>query len=396
MVRDGKENAIHFITYGDAAAHTAAIQAQRARGTKAVPTATQNQDILLNLAGAGHAGADWTSAKAVIRLQAAEDFTVTSQGAQIVFQTTVVGGTNRTEKMRIDGTGNVGIGTANPGSKLAVNIAADGTLQDFEVADAVQGNITVETGTVSYNAFCGSHYTQLKDGQAELPIGAVVISTGEIVPCEANIEKIEEIETEVLIADALEKVDVEKETKEIIGEEIREYRLVDGKIKQIMQPVYAKTLIKKTRLKENHSLDPMTGKITAITTIKRIISLDASNKEYFPYTDTTSTVGDKRVYGVWFGKMSDDARGASFGQDDEPVYLVAQVGLFKVRVTDTNGNIKVGDYLESSSRPMEAQRQLSIQKEAGTIGKAMFSVDWTGIKVDPILGYKWKLMPCIF
>lgn len=315
---------------------------------------------------------------------------------------------NNTEVMRLRGN-DVGIGTASPEHKLAINIDADGTLQDFEVADAIQGNITVSSGTVSYNAFCGSHYTQLKDGQKELPVGAVVISTGEIVPCEANIEETKEIKTEVSLKDAFEEVETEvdlieekevdgkiQKVKKQIGEEFERYELQGEKVAEVKKPIYAKKIIKKKQLKANHSLDPKTGKIFKTEIIKKIVKQDVSNKEYFPYIDTTNKAGDKRVYGVWFDKMSDDAKGAAFGQDSKPVYLIAQVGLFKIRVTDTNGNIKVGDYLETSPRPMEAQRQTSRVREAGTIAKAMVNVDFSKVKVDPELGYKWKLIPCVF
>jgi len=94
--------------------------------------------------------------------------------------------------------------------------------------------------------------------------------------------------------------------------------------------------------------------------------------------------------------MSDNAIGMSFGNDVKPVYLVAQVGLFKVRVTDTNGNISNGDYLETSVRPMEAQKQSSDAELNSTIAKAMVDVDWSKVAVDAELGYKWKLIPCTF
>jgi len=317
--------------------------------------------------------------------------------------------TTNAARLFINPNGNVGIGTIVPGSKLAVNIAEDGTLQDFEVADAVEGNITVATGTVSYNAFCGSHYTQLKDGQKELPVGAVVISTGEIVPCEANIEKTEEIKTEIAIKDAFEDIEVEedkvyevklngkiKRSKKIIEEVFDRYVVRKGRIVKVKKPVYEKVKITKRQLKVNHSLASKTGKIFKTETVTKIVSLNVSNKEYFPYIDTTNVVGDKRVYGVWLGKLSDDSKGAAFGKDDKPVYLIAQVGLFKIRVTDTNSNIKVGDFLETSIRPMEAQRQISVQKETSTIAKAMMDVDWNTVEVDSELGYKWKLIPCIF
>ena len=313
------------------------------------------------------------------------------------------------ERMRIHTNGNVGIGTAVPGNPLAVNRSADGIIVDFESADAVEGDIAIAGNTTSYNAFVGSHYTQLKDGQKELPLGAVVISTGEIVSCEANIPEIEETKTEIVPEEAFEIVDVEidiikeieidgkiQKVKTKIGEEFREYRVVDGKVEKIMKPIYAKTAIQKTQLKTNHALDSRTGKIIKTETIKKIVSRDVSKKEYFPYIDTTNIVGDKRVYGVWFSKKSDDSKGASFGQDSKPVYLIAQVGLFKIRVTDTNGNIEIGDYLETSTRPMESQKQTSAQKENGTIAKAMVDVDWSKEQVDIKLGYKWKLIPCIF
>jgi len=73
--------------------------------------------------------------------------------------------------------------------------------------------------------------------------------------------------------------------------------------------------------------------------------------------------------------MSDDAKGMSFGNDSNPVYLIAQVGLFKIRVTDTNGNIANGDYLETSERIMEAQKQTSESKLNSTIAKSLVDVD---------------------
>lgn len=209
--------------------------------------------------------------------------------------------------------GRVGIGTRMPGSPLAVNSSADGSIVEFESEDVVQGSVSIAGVTTSYNAFVGSHYTQLKPGQKELPIGAVVISTGEIVPSDV--------------------------TKNASG---------------------------------------------------------INNKEYSPYIDSTSVPGDQRVYGTWLGKLSDSAEGMSFGKDSDPVYLIAQVGLFKIRVTDTNGNIANGDFLETSSRPMEAQRQTSNLKTNSTVAKSIVDVDWSLIEIDPELNYRWILIPCTF
>jgi hypothetical protein len=266
-------------------------------------------------------------------------------------------GTNRIEAMRIDGDGNVGIGTDSPANPLAVNRSGDGVIVDFESADAVEGTVSISGTTTSYNAFVGSHYTQLKDGQNDLPVGAVVSSTGEIITCNFVTEAIDAVE-------AVEAV----EAKDAVLDD-------DGNITE--------------------------EAVEAVAAVEAVEAIEATttnvpNKEYFTYINTTTTQSDPAVYGTWMGKMSDDAKGHSFGDDEKPIYLVAQVGLFKIRVTDTNGNIANGDYLESSTRAMEGQKQTSNAKVNSTIGKAMIDVDWSSIDADSELGYKWKLIPCTF
>lgn len=303
-------------------------------------------------------------------------------------------GTNGVERMRIQPTtGNVGIGTVAPAHALAVNCPADNdVIVDLESEDAVEGTISVAGAAVSYNAFCGSHYTQLKDGQVEPPVGAVVVSLGEIIPCEVTVYKDEVTSEEIKKEDAFETV-----VTEIIGEKIEQKYILNGEDAVLTEittpPMEGKT---ERRLKAGVTLDEKTGIFSQSTTTKVPVSKDVSKKEYFTYVDTTSKPGDKRVYGTWFGKMTDDSHGQSFGQNDKAVYLVAQVGLFKIRVTDTNGNIENGDYLETSSRPMEAQKQSGDARINSTIAKAIIDVDWKTVEVDRELGYKWKLIPCTF
>jgi hypothetical protein len=133
---------------------------------------------------------------------------------------------------------------------------------------------------------------------------------------------------------------------------------------------------------------------TVIT--KQNVSPDVSNKEYFTYINTTNKAGDKTVYGVWLGKMSDNSKGVAFGQDNKPVYLIAQVGLFKILVTEDGGNIEIGDYLETSTIPMLAQKQNSSVKNNSTIAKALINVNWANEVINPEFGCKAKLIPCIF
>ena len=312
--------------------------------------------------------------------------------------------------------GDVGIGTTAPGNPLAVNRTADGVIVDFESADIVEGTVSISGNTTSYNAFVGSHYTQLKAGQTEYPVGAVVVSTGEIIQC--AVEKESEVEVPIVDAinivtkaNAIESVDVEEDDKDvIISTDISyEYNSETGTEKEVVKNTYGKKVVgTKKQLKRGVNFDRKTRKFYTVKAGYRVDTesrkayqkastvVPQDNKEYFVYTDTTTIAGDKRVYGTWLGKMSDNTKGMSFGDDAKAVYLVAQVGLFKIRVTDTNGNITNGDYLESSTRAMEAQKQTSGAKKNSTIAKAMIDVDWALETTDPVLGYKWKLIPCTY
>jgi hypothetical protein len=103
------------------------IALQSSRGTPAIPTATQSGDNIGQLAAAGYTGSAFPGSKVKIGFIATETWTPTANGTAISFQTTSNTDTTvtRTERMRIDNTGNVGIGTTNPQYPLSVN----GTIQ---------------------------------------------------------------------------------------------------------------------------------------------------------------------------------------------------------------------------------------------------------------------------
>ena len=339
-----------------------------------------------------------------------------SMGQSVVLdEFTIRDESQNANRLHIDSTGNVGIGTASPGNPLAVNRSADGVIVDFESADTVEGTVTISGNTTSYNAFVGSHYTQLKTEQSELPLGAVVISTGEIISSQSTQEQEVEVPfkgavTIITKTNAIELVDVEVEDKDNIVSTMAtyEYDPETDEEKEGVEEVYGTKTIQQRRLKEGVSFNQNTGEFYLVKEGYRVDtnklkayqvssnSTSVKNKEYFPYIDTTTVDGDKRVYGVWHGKMSENSKGQSFGQDNLPVYLISQVGLYKIRVTDTNGNIENGDWLETSNRFMEAQKQILTSKENSTIGKALIDVDWSKEIEDPKLGYKWKLIPVIF
>ncbi len=102
----------------------ATIALMRARGTPVSPTAIQNGDNLGQIVAGGYGVDGWTfGAGPVIRFVATEQFTSTSNGSKIMFQTVPNGSDGSYTRMVIDHTGNVGIGssvTGNPPARLSV------------------------------------------------------------------------------------------------------------------------------------------------------------------------------------------------------------------------------------------------------------------------------------
>lgn len=80
---------------------------QRARGTRASPSATLNSDALGRIAWRGWDSANLFADGAQIRGIAAEDWTATARGSNIRFLTVAVGSTTLTERMRIADSGDI-------------------------------------------------------------------------------------------------------------------------------------------------------------------------------------------------------------------------------------------------------------------------------------------------
>ena len=76
-----------------------------------------------------------------------------------------------------------GIFTSNSATEciLANRQDSDGTLVDFRQANTTEGSISVSGNTVSYNAFAGSHWSQLQDGsKPDILRGTVMESINEL------------------------------------------------------------------------------------------------------------------------------------------------------------------------------------------------------------------------
>ena len=92
---------------------------RKARGTSGAPTAALAGDNLVGLVGRGF-GTTVFGAGSGIFIRAAENWTDTAQGLSINFNTTPLGSTIAANRMSIDPSGNVGIGTTNPTEALAI------------------------------------------------------------------------------------------------------------------------------------------------------------------------------------------------------------------------------------------------------------------------------------
>jgi hypothetical protein len=88
-------------------------------GTPTSPTAITNQQPLGYYQLGGYDGTAWSRASWITGF-AEENWSGTNRGSSLIFATTPIGSTTITERMRIDSSGNVGIGTSSPTSTLTV------------------------------------------------------------------------------------------------------------------------------------------------------------------------------------------------------------------------------------------------------------------------------------
>lgn len=141
----------NFISYGTS--EISGIKARKARGTRSSPSAVQSGDALGRFGAGGYGAAFLTASTGYIEIYATETHGASAAGTNMRFFTTANGATSALEQMRINGVGNVGIGSTSPSSLLELGFATE-TLEFVDAGSASateQDWIEVEVnGVVGY------------------------------------------------------------------------------------------------------------------------------------------------------------------------------------------------------------------------------------------------------
>ncbi len=95
---------------------TASLTFQRGNGIQGSPTAINNNDFMGQLRFGGYGATSFSGTKSALDIRAGEVWTDTAQGQYLDFSTTPIGSTVSIERLRIDPSGNVGIGTSTFGT----------------------------------------------------------------------------------------------------------------------------------------------------------------------------------------------------------------------------------------------------------------------------------------
>ncbi len=161
------------------------MQLQVSGGTRAAPSAVVNNTLLGGVQFAGYDGASWNDANGVaIQARTSENWSGAAHGSFMSLFTVPNGSTSAAERIRIDPSGNVGIGNVSPTEKLDVtgNMKFSGALMPNNLPGAV-GNVLTSNGAGSAptwsTAITGTNTGDVTIGLANgLSLAGQVLSLG--------------------------------------------------------------------------------------------------------------------------------------------------------------------------------------------------------------------------
>jgi len=135
-----------------------AYTGRQSRGTAASPTATQTDDILVEVTGRGYGASAFSSSSvARIDLEAAENFTNTAQGTYISFHTSALGAASAVERFRVGPSGQLGIGGATYGTANYVltsgGASAAPTWSQVSLTAGVTGTLPAANGGTGQSSY---------------------------------------------------------------------------------------------------------------------------------------------------------------------------------------------------------------------------------------------------
>jgi hypothetical protein len=242
-----------------------------------------------------------------------------TSGGDFLVGTTGTAVSNKGAQCREDG---LGAFVRNADFPLYVNrLTDDGTLVSFAQDTITEGSISVSGNTVSYNAFCGGHWTQLQEGRGynpDIPRGTVMSSIGEMAVWK-SVEWVETIEHPAI--EAVEAVEaILDEDGNVIEPAVE---AVEGKDAWTESIPHREAYLGNLDIGATFEEDGFTKTV-----------VDDGN-ERLPKVKISDVVGDKAVYGVfqtW---------------DEVEDMLISSLGAFVVRVA-AGVTVEVGDLLESN------------------------------------------------
>lgn len=154
---------------------------RKGRGTSSAPTGVLADDQLAVVLGRGYTSAGSFSGNVgAIGIYAAETFTATNNGSYVAFATTATGATSRSERMRIDSSGNVGIGASpltrldvatSGGSRIRTDTSSSLLVTQTITNAAANAYVTSRTDAYDYQFYTGGSQKVVIDSSGNVGIG---------------------------------------------------------------------------------------------------------------------------------------------------------------------------------------------------------------------------------